>query len=193
MTVIVKGKYYAGLVVYGGINDKFEKEDFIKLNWPNYENFDHIENYYRANYGEMVTYKHSLNNLHMKEKDTLSQTDYDSRIVCLGKDRKLYIPKHMTEINFLEFESDIDVNIIEVDKDNPVYDSRENCNAVIETAKDRLLISCSHTHTPKNVKPDLSNMYYRWFCDFVNEETGEVEFLELPDYAKYRNKLEIWK
>ena len=41
---------------------------------------------------------------------------------------------------------------ITVDKDNKVYDSRNNCNALIETATDSLIIGCENTVIPDGVK-----------------------------------------
>ena len=40
---------------------------------------------------------------------------------------------------------------ISVDEENPVYDSRDNCNAVIETATNTLIIGCSNTVIPSTV------------------------------------------
>ena len=40
---------------------------------------------------------------------------------------------------------------IEVDKDNPVYDSRDNCNAIIKTGADALVVGCHMTRIPESV------------------------------------------
>ncbi len=40
---------------------------------------------------------------------------------------------------------------ITVDADNPVYDSRDNCNAVIETETERLIAGCNNTTIPEGV------------------------------------------
>lgn len=40
---------------------------------------------------------------------------------------------------------------IKIDSDNPKYDSRDSCNAVIETAKDTLIIGCKNSVIPKSV------------------------------------------
>ena len=41
---------------------------------------------------------------------------------------------------------------IDVSKDNKYYDSRENCNAVIETATNTLMLACDNTIIPDSVK-----------------------------------------
>ena len=38
-----------------------------------------------------------------------------------------------------------------VDKDNPVYDSRNNCNAIIETASNTLIVGCTATKIPEGI------------------------------------------
>ena len=41
---------------------------------------------------------------------------------------------------------------ISIDKDNPVYDSREDCNAIIETKSNTLLYGCKHAFVPDGVR-----------------------------------------
>lgn len=41
---------------------------------------------------------------------------------------------------------------IKVDSKNPVYDSRNNCNAIIESAKDKIVLGIAGTSIPKTVK-----------------------------------------
>ena len=40
---------------------------------------------------------------------------------------------------------------LKVNKDNPVYDSRDNCNAIIETASNKLVLGCKETKIPQSV------------------------------------------
>ena len=41
---------------------------------------------------------------------------------------------------------------ISVDEDNPVFDSRDNCKAIIETKSGRLIVACKHSSIPEGVK-----------------------------------------
>ena len=63
----------------------------------------------------------------------------------------IYIPKNVTSINPLAFSTTPDMESIVVDKDNPIYDSRNNCNAIIETASNRLVAGCRTTVIPKDI------------------------------------------
>ena len=50
-----------------------------------------------------------------------------------------------------EFSAGSKLMSITVDADNPVYDSRDNCNAVIETATNTLITACNSTFIPETV------------------------------------------
>lgn len=43
------------------------------------------------------------------------------------------------------------INSLTVDANNPVYDSRDNCNAIIETATNTLIVGCGSTTIPNTV------------------------------------------
>ena len=71
---------------------------------------------------------------------------------------QLYIPK-----SFVRFKKDesntywsfiygcTSLTSIVVDKDNPVFDSRDNCNAIIETASNTLVAGCITTKIPEGI------------------------------------------
>ena len=61
------------------------------------------------------------------------------------------IPSSVTNIGFGAFEGCINLSSIVVDEDNPFYDSRDNCNAIIETASNTLIVGCSATIIPNTV------------------------------------------
>ncbi|MBQ9518205.1 MAG: leucine-rich repeat domain-containing protein [Eubacterium sp.] len=69
----------------------------------------------------------------------------------------IHIPASVTEIGQGAllcgyFDKGSSVSSITVDKDNPVYDSRNDCNAIIETATNTLLYGCNATVIPFSVK-----------------------------------------
>lgn len=51
---------------------------------------------------------------------------------------------------------------IKVDENNPVFDSRDNCNALIDTATDSLMSGCKNTMIPSTVKILGERAFY--FC-----------------------------
>lgn len=64
----------------------------------------------------------------------------------------LSIPYTMTNIAYGVAGYNNNLVSIVVDPDNPKYDSRENCNAIIETATDRIIAACNTTVVPNTVK-----------------------------------------
>ena len=63
----------------------------------------------------------------------------------------VYIPKSVTTIETASFCSCASLVSIVVDKDNPMYDSRNNCNAIIESSTDNLITGCQKTIIPHDV------------------------------------------
>ena len=68
-----------------------------------------------------------------------------------GDYEELYISKSIKSINNRTFESR-NLNRIEVDKDNKTYDSRDNCNAIIETGTNKLIFGIKETIIPNSIK-----------------------------------------
>lgn len=65
--------------------------------------------------------------------------------------RTLQIPASVRFIGRSAFGGCGGLTFISVDKDNPVFDSRDNCNAIIETATNTLIRGCAKTVIPNTV------------------------------------------
>ncbi len=68
--------------------------------------------------------------------------------------QKIFIPASVTAIGrrvFNNFDAEDVRESIVVDPANKVYDSRNNCNAIIETATNTLIVGCSKTVIPDSV------------------------------------------
>ena len=63
----------------------------------------------------------------------------------------LYIPNSLTNIWDDAFAFCSGLTSISVASDNPVYDSRNNCNAIIETASNSLIVGCQNSVIPISV------------------------------------------
>ncbi len=63
----------------------------------------------------------------------------------------LFLPSSVTSIGMRAFGRCSDLASITVAGDNPKYDSRDNCNAIIETASNTLFAGCINTTIPNSV------------------------------------------
>ena len=65
--------------------------------------------------------------------------------------KKLYIPSTLKDINNVILLDTSNIEEIEVSKDNPYFDSRNNCNAIIDSKTNTLLLACKNTIIPEDV------------------------------------------
>lgn len=65
---------------------------------------------------------------------------------------ELTIPDSLTSINFNSFSGCTCLTSITVDPGNIMYDSRNNCNAIIESESNTLMLGCQNTIIPNSVK-----------------------------------------
>ena len=63
----------------------------------------------------------------------------------------LQISSSVTNIDDCAFSGCSSLEKIIVDEGNNVYDSRENCNAIIETETNTLVLGCRNSKIPSNV------------------------------------------
>lgn len=82
--------------------------------------------------------------------DSVVEIGYSAFSGCNNLTR-INIPKSVSKINLYSL-IDCDLTDITVSNDNQVYDSRNNCNAIIETKTNKLIIGCLNTIIPDNVE-----------------------------------------
>ena len=78
---------------------------------------------------------------------------------CTGL-TSIAIPASVTSIDNYAFYGCNRLEYFSVDEDNTVYDSRDNCNALIETATDKLLVGCRNSTIPGSVTSIGNNAFY---------------------------------
>lgn len=64
------------------------------------------------------------------------------------------------------------IKTIVVDENNKTYDSRNNCNAIIETASETLIYACNSTKIPEGIKHISAGAF---------ENCGRIKTLSLPN------------
>lgn len=70
------------------------------------------------------------------------------------------IPAGVTSIESDAFLNSNSITSITVDEDNTVYDSRNDCNAIIETATNKLILGCVNTVIPEEVSEIDAYAFY---------------------------------
>ena len=91
--------------------------------------------------------------------ETISVDGKAYTVTCLGENcffgcwglKSITIPNSVTRIGEYSFSSCGGLESIVVESGNTVYDSRENCNAIIETATNTMLSGCRNTTIPNSV------------------------------------------
>ena len=72
----------------------------------------------------------------------------------------LRIPHSITSIGVGIFETCTSLTSINIEEGNPVFDSRDNCNAIIETASNTLIVGCKGSTIPNGVTSIGKNAFY---------------------------------
>ena len=70
------------------------------------------------------------------------------------------IPKFVTTIGKYAFASCTSLKTIQVEGGNTVYDSRNNCNAIIETASNTIIQGCMTTVIPNSITTIVDGAFY---------------------------------
>ncbi len=82
--------------------------------------------------------------------ESVTSIGYSAFFGCSGL-TEINIPKNVTSIESYAFYGCSNLTSITVDERNPIYDSRDNCNAIIETESNTLILGCITTVIPYSV------------------------------------------
>lgn len=95
------------------------------------------------------------------------KTIYEGAFAYCTSMTSLTIPASVDSIGMYICYYCTNLQSIKVDRKNPVYDSRKNCNAIIETATDKIVLGIASSSIPKTVKSIGSYAFKTSFIDDV--------------------------
>ena len=81
---------------------------------------------------------------------SVTSVDWGAFINCKSL-TSIFIPKNVESIKHDAFANCSSLDKISVDSDNFYYDSRNNCNAIIDSLKSKIVLGCKNTIIPKNI------------------------------------------
>ena len=93
------------------------------------------------------------------------------------------IPASVTDIGYYAFQGCSSLTSIIVESGNKVYDSRENCNAIIETATNTLLVGCKNSVIP-NSATSIGNLAF-FDCSGLTSVTIPNSITNIGELAFY--------
>ena len=87
----------------------------------------------------------------IKLPESLEELSNEVFVGCESLER-LHIPRSVKAIDVYLTSGCTNLSKITVDPENKVYDSRNDCNAIIETSTNTLMVGCASTKIPKGVE-----------------------------------------
>ena len=111
---------------------------------------------------EYITFPSTLTNLGFA--GTYGSTSDGHVFYCCYKLKSIYIPASVKDIGIWPLLRCNDLETIVVDPDNKYYDSRQNCNAIIETATNKMIAGCMHT-----TMPHTTEIIDRWCFEYLHK------------------------
>ena len=94
------------------------------------------------------------------------------------------IPANITNIQYGAFAANSSLKEIVVDEKNKVYDSREGCNAIIETSTNTLIVGCQTTTIPNSVTALGRSAFF--YCQALEGITIPESVVSIDNFAFYR-------
>ena len=130
---------------------------------------------------------------------SLSSVTIGNSVTSIGEETFFYcsnlksvkIPNSVTSIKDKAFAGCSALSSMIVEKNNPKYDSRNNCNAIIETKTNTLIAGCKNTVIPNNVKSIGENAFY--WCLNLKSVTSKIAKPFVINYSTFFKGFDMYR
>ncbi len=114
--------------------------------------------------------------------NSVTSIGYNAFADCSGL-TSVTIPNSVTSIGSSAFSCCSGLTSVTVDKNNGTYDSRDNCNAIIETSTNKLIVGCNNTIIPNSVTAISEYAFFR--CSGLTSVTIGNSVTTIGEFAFY--------
>ena len=114
--------------------------------------------------------------------NSVTAIGFNAFYACRGL-TSINIPNSVTYIHYEAFYGCQGLSSIVVESGNPIFDSRENCNAIIETGSKNLFMGCKNTIIPNSV----TSIGYAAFSNCIG-----LTSINIPNSVTYIGEFAFW-
>jgi len=131
----------------------------------------------------------SIGNWTFSNCDSLVSINIPNSVTTIGNNAfyacdaltTMHIGSGVTSIGNAALNSNQNLTNITVDENNTTYDSRNNCNAIIETSTNILVVGCKNTTIPNDIVTIGDNAFNNCIGLTSIGNVGSGAFLEIPN------------
>ena len=110
----------------------------------------------------------------------------DHAFECCSDLKSVKVGSSIEIIGVLAFQSCKSIEEIIVNDRNKVFDSRENCNGIVRTVDNTLIIGCKNTYIPSSVENIGEYAFYNGLPGTIKDKVNDLPIIKAPVLEGWR-------